>query len=194
MGDMGGNRKQGEDAMACARQTFALLPALRRFVTSRVQMAGSDLDLSLRQFAALRGIEQGATSPGELARLWRVTPAVITGVVDRLEARGLVRREPDPEDRRRLRLVLTESGRRASEEVEAALTGELAAQLASAAAAELAELGRALALLDRTFSALEARMPGDAAVCGEEDMPAWDDETGGGWREAEGIAPTGTPA
>ena len=168
------------EARACAKQTFALLPLLRRFVTSRVQAAGADLGLSLRQFAALRGIQEGAASPGELARVWRVTPAVITGIVDRLESRGLVRREPDPDDRRRLRLVLTEAGRRASDEVETALTGELAGQLAAASEAELAELGRALALLERTFAALEERRLSGEPLCAEDDMPVWEDEAGAG--------------
>jgi MarR family transcriptional regulator, organic hydroperoxide resistance regulator len=35
----------------------------------------------------------------------------LTGVIDRMEERGLVRRERDPEDRRVLRIWLTESGR-----------------------------------------------------------------------------------
>ena len=186
MSDTGIGRHPEEEATACARQVLVLLPSLRRFVTSRVQAAGSDLELSLRQFAALRGIHEGASSPGELARLWRVTPAVITGIVDRLESRGLVRRELDPGDRRRLRLVLTDAGRRASEEVEAALSGDLAAQLASATAEELAELGRAIVLLQRTFAALEERAPSSASPHSEDDMPVWDDDAGEG-RAAGGV-------
>ena len=54
-----------------ARQTLALLPVLRRWVTARVNLAGADAGLSLRQYAALTGICQGASSPGELARLWQ---------------------------------------------------------------------------------------------------------------------------
>lgn len=42
-----------------ARQTLALLPALRRWVTARVARAGADAGLSLRQYAALTGIRQG---------------------------------------------------------------------------------------------------------------------------------------
>src|SRR5215210_8684877 len=117
---------QGADR---ARQTLELLPVLRKWVTARVHWAGADAGLSLRQYAALSGIRQGASSPGELARLWQVTPAVITGVIDRLERRELVRREPDPDDRRRLRLALTATGLAASAHVERVLTEELAAQL-----------------------------------------------------------------
>src|SRR3954464_131507 len=135
----------------CARQTLALLPTLRTWVTARVNRAGADACLSLRQYAALGSIQHGASSPGELARLWQVTPAVITGIIDRLERRELVRREPDPDDRRRLRLALTDAGLAASTLVERALTEELAAQLFQASPRELAELGRSLDLLQRTF-------------------------------------------
>jgi len=161
---------------ARARQTLALLPILRRWVTARVQLAGAGVDLSLRQYAALHGIREGASSPGELARLWQVTPAVLTGIVDRLERRGLVRREIDPGDRRRLRLALTPEGILASEEVERALTGDLAAQLATASADELAELGRALDLLQRTFSALEERTRQEPPAGEEDDLPMWTEE------------------
>ena len=159
-----------------ARQTLALLPILRQWVTARVHWAGADAGLSLRQYAALSGIRQGASSPGDLARLWQVTPAVITGVIDRLERRDLVRREPDPDDRRRLRLALTDAGLAASMLVERALTEELAVQLAKASPRELAELGRALDLLQRTFAALEQQTPRPVEMSAGDDLPAWDDD------------------
>jgi DNA-binding MarR family transcriptional regulator len=160
----------------CARQTLALIPILRRWVTARVHSVGAEAGLSLRQYAALGGIRQGASSPGELARLWQVTPAVITGVIDRLERRQLVRREPDPDDRRRLRLALTDTGLAASTLVERALTEELAAQLAKASPLELAELGRALDLLQRTFVALEEQSPRPVETTIGDDAPTWDDD------------------
>jgi DNA-binding MarR family transcriptional regulator len=130
----------------------------------------------LRQYAALNGIRQGASSPGELARLWQVTPAVITGIIDRLERRDLVRREPDPADRRRLRLALTDTGLAASALVERVLTEELATQLAKASPRELVELGRSLDLLQRSFAALEARTPSSVEMSAGDDLPTWDDD------------------
>jgi DNA-binding MarR family transcriptional regulator len=167
---------QDSPGTECARQTLALLPILRKWVTGRVHCAGADACLSLRQYAALGGIRQGASSPGELARLWQVTPAVITGVIDRLERRELVRREPDPDDRRRLRLALTDTGLAASAHVERVLTEELAAQLSRATPQELAELGRALDLLQRTFAVLDERTPGPVGMSAGDDLPTWDDD------------------
>ena len=43
----------------------------------------------------------GATTPGELARLTGLAPASVTGLLDRLERRGLVRRTRDSADGRR---------------------------------------------------------------------------------------------
>jgi DNA-binding MarR family transcriptional regulator len=46
--------------------------------------------------------ETGAISAGELAALTGLTTGAITGVIDRLEKAGLVRRVDDPNDRRRV--------------------------------------------------------------------------------------------
>ena len=52
---------QGTDR---AQQTLALLPVLRRWVTARVHWVGADADLSLRQYAALTGIQPGRLLAG----------------------------------------------------------------------------------------------------------------------------------
>ena len=45
-------------------------------------------------------------SPGELAHIVRLHPSTITGILQRLVARGLLERARDPEDSRRSRLRL----------------------------------------------------------------------------------------
>jgi DNA-binding MarR family transcriptional regulator len=49
-------------------------------------------------------------TPGHLADQLSLSPAAMTGRLDRLEKRGLVRRVPDPGDRRSLKVELTEEG------------------------------------------------------------------------------------
>jgi DNA-binding MarR family transcriptional regulator len=53
---------------------------------------------------------------GDVARLVNVTTGGLTSWVERLERNDLVRREPDPTDRRRTNLVLTNTGGRARED------------------------------------------------------------------------------
>lgn len=47
----------------------------------------------------------------ELAAMCRCTPATITGIVDTLEKKDLVKRQPNPTDRRSLLAMLTQKGK-----------------------------------------------------------------------------------
>jgi DNA-binding MarR family transcriptional regulator len=49
-------------------------------------------------------------SPGKLARWLDLSSGAMTNRLDRMERAGLVRRLPDPEDRRALQIELTEAG------------------------------------------------------------------------------------
>ena len=51
-----------------------------------------------------------ARTPAELATVAGVTRATMTGLVDTLERDGLVKREPDPKDRRMMSVNLTRKG------------------------------------------------------------------------------------
>ncbi|MDE3131019.1 MAG: MarR family transcriptional regulator [Acidobacteriota bacterium] len=54
---------------------------------------------------------------GELASASGLTAGAVTGVVDRLEARGYARRLPDASDRRRVRIEVTQAFYRAAERI-----------------------------------------------------------------------------
>lgn len=70
--------------------------------------------LSAQQYAAL-GYFAGDPDRtlADLHRLMDVAPTVVTGIVDRLEKRGLIVRQVHPTDRRKHRMVLTTAGRQA---------------------------------------------------------------------------------
>ncbi|OZM79381.1 MarR family winged helix-turn-helix transcriptional regulator [Pseudonocardia sp. MH-G8] len=53
---------------------------------------------------------------GELGAMLGLAKSSITGLVDRTERNGLVRREPDPQDMRAVRVALTPRGSRLAEE------------------------------------------------------------------------------
>lgn len=46
--------------------------------------------------------QKGTLSAGQLAEITGLTTGAITGLIDRLEKAGVVRRQPDPNDRRRV--------------------------------------------------------------------------------------------
>ncbi len=54
----------------------------------------------------------GSMTAGELAEHTGLTTGAVTGVIDRLEKAGLVRRERDPADRRKVLVVLDEKAAR----------------------------------------------------------------------------------
>jgi DNA-binding MarR family transcriptional regulator len=54
----------------------------------------------------------GPRTPAELADAAGVTRATMTGLIDTLERDGLVKREPDPDDRRMMSVLLTAKGER----------------------------------------------------------------------------------
>ncbi|GHD41543.1 MULTISPECIES: MarR family winged helix-turn-helix transcriptional regulator [Streptomyces] len=56
-----------------------------------------------------------------LAQKLKCEPSNVTGIVDRLEARGLVERRPDPSDRRVKLAAATEEGRRVARSLRDAL-------------------------------------------------------------------------
>jgi DNA-binding MarR family transcriptional regulator len=53
---------------------------------------------------------------GELGATLGLAKSSLTGLVDRTERNGLVRREPDPQDMRAVRVALTPQGRRLAEQ------------------------------------------------------------------------------
>jgi DNA-binding MarR family transcriptional regulator len=82
-------------------------------------------DLTPVQAKLLCVLAFGPRGMAELAQCFGVEKAALTGLVDRAERRGLVRRTPVPGDRRALRVTLTTTGRRAASAFHAEATEEL---------------------------------------------------------------------
>jgi DNA-binding MarR family transcriptional regulator len=60
---------------------------------------------------------RGRVAAGQLAEEAGLTTGAVTGVLDRLEAKGFARRVPDPDDRRRILVETTEEQREAAMEL-----------------------------------------------------------------------------
>ena len=68
-------------------------------------------DLTRMQAFVLANLLAGPKPMRHLAEALKCEPSNITGLVDRMETRGLVTREADPEDRRVKNITATELGR-----------------------------------------------------------------------------------
>ena len=108
-------------------------------------------DLTLPETSALSRLDRGgpATS-SDLARLEKISPQSMGVTVAALLERGLVARERDPEDGRRIMLSVTAAGRDLLLARRGARTEQIARALADGfTQAELAQLRSVTALLDR---------------------------------------------
>ena len=104
-------------------------------------------DVTPTQFAVLaKLLEEDTISQNQLGRLVGMDAATTKGVVDRLRAKGYVRRVKSTSDMRRLEILLTPEGRAFAEH--AVMTAD---QISAATAQNLSrrELERLLELLDK---------------------------------------------
>lgn len=99
-----------------AREAWELLWRMMQAHKGRMMALAGELGLAPMQLHALRLIEPGAELPmSSLAGKLFCDASNVTGIVDRLEARGLIERRPASYDRRVKLLALTDEGRRVRE-------------------------------------------------------------------------------
>jgi DNA-binding MarR family transcriptional regulator len=95
------------------QQLWALTHSLQR-MSKRME---STLGVTGPQRLALRMIGRApGISAGRVSEALRLHPSTLTGILRRLEERGLVRRKPDPADGRRALFELTPTGRKLDEQ------------------------------------------------------------------------------
>ena len=89
-----------------------------RYGKGRVMAVSSEFKLSPPQVMAMRMLDPEQPMPmSELAGALRCDNSNVTGIVDRLEDRGLVERRSATHDRRVKMLVVTEEGARVREQL-----------------------------------------------------------------------------
>jgi len=99
------------------------------------------LELTAMQWRPIAMICQGrADTPAELARLNGVDTGAMTRTLDRLEAKGLLRRTRSQEDRRVIKIELTDSGREKGRQIPAYIAKVLNHHLRGFSTDEVAQL------------------------------------------------------
>jgi DNA-binding MarR family transcriptional regulator len=102
-----------------------LLVQLADGVKQTVRHLADEMGLSVAQIDVLRQLGvHGPTPMSRLADTLGCEASNLTGLVDRLEARHLVERQPEPGDRRVRLLALTSAGRTLSTDAWFALTNQ----------------------------------------------------------------------
>jgi DNA-binding MarR family transcriptional regulator len=127
-----------------AAQLRALLLAGQRFR----QAVADHFGISLRETVVVGHLAdaRGPLVPGELSERMLIGSGTLTAILDRLAHRGLVLRTPHREDRRRVQVSLTPSGRRVARYAQQHLERALATAAPDASA--VAALGRLASALD----------------------------------------------
>jgi len=98
-------------------------------------------------------VTKGPLTLTELSRSLGMSHSTASGIVDRLQHRGLLRRTEDAVDRRRTSIAVTEGVSRYVRELEAGPAGRLAAGLAKATPAQRAAIKNGLQLLRNLVAA-----------------------------------------
>jgi len=136
-------------------EVLSRITRLARHLDRARRQAFAAHDLETWEFDVLAALRRSGKpyelSPGRLLRETLVTSGTMTNRVDRLAARALVRRAPDPADRRGVLVQLTDSGRtRVDAALSALLTNERAL-LTGLGAADRKRLAGLLRALVRPF-------------------------------------------
>ncbi len=103
------------------------LVQLSTLVQGVLARVAASSDLSVPQARLLGVLRDRQPSMAQLARLLGLDKSSTTGLVDRAQSRGLVRRVEVPEDGRSFRVVLTVKGRHLTRELGAEVGSQVAA-------------------------------------------------------------------
>lgn len=141
------------DLDTAAMEVFGRIYRLSRAMGDRMDRAYAAYGIARGEFDVLatlrRSGEPYTLSPRQLSATLMLTTGGMTGRLDKLERAGLLRRSPDPHDRRGLQVTLTERGLRLVDEAVGAglaVQTEALSALGTERGAQLADLLRDLLL------------------------------------------------
>jgi DNA-binding MarR family transcriptional regulator len=117
----------------------------RNVIVTEMDAALKDLDISSQQMGIMLMLRQKlASTPFELSKMLGIDTGLMTRMLDKLEAKGLVVRSRDDQDRRVVNLALTKAGIAVADEIPEIAPDVLNARLKDFTKAELTELRRLL--------------------------------------------------
>ena len=149
--------EMGPDELSqSADQILRALRSIMQSITIHSKKLYRDAGLTLPQMLCLRAIAASYDSEvtaAQVSRQVHLSPATVTGIVDRLERNGFVERERRSKDRRKICLNLTPKGEERLQTMDPSLQDRFLARLMGLDEAEQAQM---LAVLQRIEGLLEA--------------------------------------
>lgn len=108
--DSQSHRSASDSVMIALRKIIQVIDLNSKRLVKRVGLTGPQLVI-LQEIARC-----GEVTAGEIARAVSLSQATVTGILERMEKRGLVARQRSDRDKRRIMVTVTESGRKILEE------------------------------------------------------------------------------
>ncbi len=153
----GGSESANASVVALVRTYDALIGMTNDSAsTSKLSAAG-------RQALAIIEGAGGPLSPTEISQRMFVTTASTTSLLDTLERRGLLARLPDPDDRRKVLVTLTNAGQQVVDEFLPRVIALQTAALSGLSEAERKQLLRHLATIRETVAEIDSDSVAKAA-------------------------------
>ena len=147
-GDAANRRKNSDQVISVLRALAEAYHAFSGYSARHVRQ----LNLTPAQFDIIVTLGNTPGMPfSQIAKKTLITKGTLTGIIDRLEAKGLVRREVPAGDRRSFRAVLTAAGEALFSEVFPVHVAYLTRAFAGANPGELEQLTRLLRQLQSRF-------------------------------------------
>lgn len=150
-----------------------ILRSIRRIIRAtdlHSRRLASEHCLTTPQLLCLRLLTQeGPLTPGSVAKEMYLSQATVTGILDRLERRGLVERRRDQADRRKVSIHLTPEGATAVKQAPLPLQERFATRLEALSNDERQEIERVLA---KVVDLMEAQGVDAAPVIAPGDLEA----------------------
>ena len=95
----------------CTNQTFLVLMQTSRAIQDRIRADMANYNLSITEFAVLEVLfHKGKQTIQQVAKSILISSGSMTYVIDKLEQKGLLKRNACPEDRRVIHVTLTDTG------------------------------------------------------------------------------------
>jgi DNA-binding MarR family transcriptional regulator len=146
------------DLDTAAMEVFGRIYRLSRAMSDRTEKVYARFGIGRGEFDVLatlrRSGEPYTLSPRQLSATLMLTTGGMTGRLDKLERAGLLRRSPDPHDRRGLQVTLTDKG---LELIDQAVGAGLAAQTEALSGLDTEQAGQLAELLRELLRTTEGR-------------------------------------